>query len=81
MPTHFKKGCVTPKGWSNIVYVDESNAWLADYQRIGWRRNHAVRDIRLKVDYAGTCKIEVVTPSRHNRIRLYSSMSAFFKKG
>jgi hypothetical protein len=80
MPTHLKEGCVTPKSWSNIVHVDESNAWLTYYQRIGGRRNNAVGDVRLKVNYAGACEIEIVTPSGHNWIRLYSSVSALLKE-
>jgi hypothetical protein len=81
MSTHLKKSSVAPKSRSDIVNVDEPNARLTDNQRVGWRRNHAIGDIRLKVNYAGTCEIEVVTPSGHNRIGLYSSVSALLKEG
>jgi hypothetical protein len=81
MSTHFKKGCVASKSWSNIVHIDESNARLTDYQWIGWRRNHAISDIRLKVNDAGTCEIEIIAPSRHNWIRLDSFVPTLLKEG
>jgi hypothetical protein len=71
---------VSPKGWTDIVDVNEPNAWLANDEGVCWRGNNPVRDIGLKVHYAGACKVEIISPSGDNRVRLDSFVTMLFEK-
>jgi len=72
---------VSAESGSNVVYIYEPNAGLADDEGIGRRWNNPVRNIWLEVNDTGVSEIEIVSPPSYNRIRSNPLMPSLLKEG
>ena len=72
---------MSTKCGSHVVDVHESDARLAYDKRVSGWRNYPICNVWLKVDNAGAGKIEVVSPSRNNWVRLNSFVTVFLEEG
>ncbi len=81
VPSHFKNGQMPTEGGAGVIYVYKPYARLTYHERVSWRGNYPVRNVRLKVDDASVSEVEVVPPPSHHRIRLNSSVLPRLKEG
>ena len=76
---HLKSGQVT-SGTAYCGHVSQSDAGLADAQRVCWRGHLAAGHVWLEVGNTGNGEVDVITPPSDNWVRLDAGVTAFLKE-
>jgi hypothetical protein len=77
---HLKDGEVSTIGGADEIKIGHPYTWLTDDQGISWRRNHPFCNVGLKVVDRRSHKIDIISPSCHDGIRIDRSMRVLFEK-
>src|SRR5713226_6037409 len=72
---HFEDGHVSARG-TYLFDVCETDAGLADDQRVCWRRHGPFCHVGLEVVDRCAYKVDIVTPARYDRVGLYPGVSS-----
>jgi hypothetical protein len=78
--SHLKDGEMSSSRQTHVVYIIKSEARLADYKGVRWRRNYSLSNEGLEVGNAGDGDKEVISPSSHNGVGLDPLMIVFFEE-
>jgi len=78
--THFENGQVPAKCGSSIRNVGEPYAGLRNNQWIRRRWRNPLSYIRLEIDYACMCKVDVASPTGNNWVRFNAGVTVLFEE-